>query len=148
MPIDYRIVDGPSGGLTFDFIPCDHAFSGEYDFDRNGPDVFSVSENAYLFIEKAIAETWPPYRSGHRYGVSWLAAEMWPHILSRLEPLKFDVRRGADLETIHRKHVLYPTMFGERHRLHRAALLRFLAELEERVRIRIARYPYLIIGGI
>src|SRR4051812_4462717 len=149
MFIDYRLVDGPRGGLTFDFIPCDHDFCGEYDYDRFGPDVFNVREEAFLFIEGLVARSFPDWaRNYHHWGTTWVARDTWLDILSRFQELRRDVKGNARLGAVVEKYVLCTGLMPHRHKFHRKALLTFLDRFEERVRMVIEHYPYLLIGGI
>lgn len=148
MRIDYQIVDGPRGGLTFDFIPCMHAFNGQYDHDRHGPDVFNVREEAFLFIEGMVAHAFPDWHKGYHWGIAWLPREIWLEILALFPDLRCDVRRTARLDTIVERYVITPGLLPRRHKLHRKALLGFLDQFEGRVRSILDHYPYLLISGI
>ena len=148
MLIDYHIHDGPRGGLSFNFIPANHAFTGSYDFDRHGSGVFNVREEAFLFIEGAVAQAFPAWTNGHRYGVTWLSKDTWLDILARLTGLRYDLQAGVHLKVIVRKHVIYPQLLLNRYRLHRRALLIFLDDFERSVQLSLEHQPYLIIGGI
>ena len=150
MPIDYTLVSGPRDGLTFDFVPShDSAYEGgRYFADRNGPDVFSITENAFLFLEKAVADAYPDWNKGYYYGVNYLPAETWLTIFENLHTLRQDIHSGIN-----------PTAFLEKHLPNRApltilgasdflALRDFLEQFEHRVRELMTRYTYLAIGGI
>jgi len=149
MSIDYRLADGPRGGLTFDFIPCDHDFCGKYDYDRFGPDVFNVREEAFLFVEGLVACSFPDWSKNYRHwGTTWVARDRWLDILSGFPELRHDVRGNARLSAVVDKYVLYAGLMPRRYKFHRKALLTFLDRFEERVRIVIEHYPYLLIDGI
>jgi hypothetical protein len=149
LAIDYRIVDGPRGGLTFEFIPCDHDPCGPNDYDRFGPAVFSVKEEAFLFIEGLIAHSFPDWsRSYRHWGTTTMGIHTWIDILARFDELRRDVKGNAPLITIVGKHVLYAAFLPLRHKFHRKALLTFLDRFEERVRSAIQHHPYLLISGI
>jgi hypothetical protein len=149
MYIDYRIADGPRGGLTFDFIPCHHAIGDKYDYDRSGPDVFNVKEEAFLFIEGIVARSIPDWTTNcHHWGVTWIGRETWLDILSRFPDLRRDVLGNVRLTTIVSKYVICPGLLPRRHELHRKALLDFLDRFEDRVHAVVKQYPCLLIGGI
>ncbi len=133
--------------MTFNFIPCDHAFSGAYDYDRQGPDVFNITENAFLYVEKAVSLHHPNWDVGYHWGVSWLPRDIWISILDSLKRVRADVEAGLRPTVLIERHVLYPDLFNRAGRLNRRSLLRFLDEFDDRVRGLIGQYPYLIIGG-
>lgn len=149
MFIDYRLGDGPRGGRSFNFIPCDHDFASEYGIDRSGRDVFSVSEDAFVFIEGLVARSVPDWSKSYRHwGITWVARDTWRDILSRFPELRRDVRGNARLSTLVEAYALYPGLLPRRHRFHRKALLTFLDRFEDRVETVIERHPYLLICGI
>jgi hypothetical protein len=146
MRIDYRIVDGPRGGLTFNFIPCGHAHPEKY--DRDGPDVFSIQEEAFLFIEGIIANAFPDWENFGHWGTNWFSQDVWQDIFLRFPDYKQDIRSELPLKTIVRKYVLCPGLLPDRHKFDGAALLDFLDRFEARTRQLLEHYPYLIIQGI
>lgn len=149
MSIDYSLVDGSRGGLTFDFIPCDHDFCGQFDYDRCDPAVFSIKEEAFLFIEGLVARSLPDWSGAYRHwGITWIGRDTWLDILSRFDELRRDVRGNAPLTTIIDKYVMYAGLMPRKHKFHRKALLTFLDRFEERVRLVMQYHPYLLIGGI
>lgn len=149
MSIDYRIVDGPRGGLTFNFIPCDHDFCGQYDYDRSDPAVFNIREEAFLFIEGLVAHSFPDWARTYRHwGNTWIGRDTWLDILTRFDELRRDVRGNAPLTAVVDKYVLYAGLMPRKHKFHRKALLTFLDRFDNRVRSVIQRRPYLLIGGI
>lgn len=149
MSINFRIADEPRRGLTFYFIPCDHDFCGEDDYDRFGPDAFNVREEAFLFIEGLVARSFPDWTTNYRHwGTAWVARDTWLDILPRFQELRRDVKGNARLMTIVERYVLYAGFMPPIRKFHRKALLAFLDRLEERVRVAIERYPYLLIDGI
>lgn len=149
MFIDCSLVDGPRGGLTFDFIPCDHDFCGNYDFDRFGPEVFNIGEGAFLFIEGLVARSFPDWSRNYRHwGATWVARDTWRDILARFSELRRDVRGNARLTTVIETYVLHPSLMPRRFKFHRKALLTFLDHFEQRVETVIESHPYLLICGI
>lgn len=149
MFIDYRIADRLRGGRGFDFIPCDHDFCGEYDFDRCGRDVFNVGEDAFLFIEGLVARSIPDWsRNSRHWGITWVARDTWRDILCRFPDLRRDVRGNVRLSTLVETYALYPGLLPGRHKFHRKALLTFLDRFEDRVERVIERHPYLLVCGI
>lgn len=145
----FEIFDGPRGGLTFEFIPSDHAFSGEYDYDRLGPDVFSIPEHAFLFIERAIAARFPDWSEKLRHwGVTWVSRNDWLEVFDGFSLLRNDLQAGVPAYLIKRRYVLYPGLLATENRFNRRSLMSFLDNFERRVRLLIKRYPYLLIGGI
>lgn len=149
MSIDYSLVDGPRGGLTFDFIPCDHDFCGQFDYDRFSPAVFNIREEAFLFIEGLVARSFPDWsRTRRHWGTTWIGKDTWLDIICRFDELRRDVRGNAPLSVIMDKYVLYAGLMPRKHKFHRKALLTFLDRFEERVTIVIQHHPYLLIGGI
>jgi hypothetical protein len=159
---DYRIFDGARGGLSFDFIPCHYAYSGESVYDRSGPDVFNIREEVFVFIENAVAEHFPDWEHAYRHwGITWIPRDTWLEILESLLPLKSDLKTGMHTDIIVRKHVLYPGFletkrngliyskrFSPGYVLKRNALVSFLENFDERVRRVLETYPYLLIYGI
>jgi hypothetical protein len=122
MQIDYRIVDGHQGGRTFSFVPCDHAFHGDYDHDCFGPDVFSVSEEAFLFIEGMVARSFPDWSSSYRHsGITWATQQAWLDILPRFSDLRRDITGNAKLPALVDKYVICPGLIPQQHKLHRVA---------------------------
>lgn len=149
MYIDYRIVDGCRGGLTFDFVPCMYALESVGDYDPHGPDVFNVREEAFLFIEGMVANAVPGWRDGYRHwGETSLPKATWLDILSQFSELRRDVKGNARLNDIVRKYVVMRGFVPPRLNFHRKALLRFLDQFEGRVRTTVEHYPYLIIVGV
>ena len=149
MSIDYSLVDGPQGGLTFDFIPCDHDFCGKYDYDRSDSTAFNIREEAFLFIEGSVAQSFPDWSRAYRHwGTTWIARDIWLDILPRLDELRRDVRGNAPLTAIIDKYVLYAGLMPRKHQFNRKALLTFLDRFDNRVRSVIQHRPYLLIGGI
>ena len=149
MSIDYSLIDGPRGGLTIDFIPCDHDFCSQYNYDRSDPATFCIREEAFLFIEGLVARSVPDWSTAYRHwGVTWIERVTWLDILLRFDELRHDVRGNAPLTTIVDKYVLYAGLMPRRCKLHRKALLTFLDRFENRVRLLIQHRPYLLISGI
>jgi hypothetical protein len=149
MSIDYSIADGPRGGLTFDFIPYDHDFCGQYDYDRSNPAIFNIREEAFLFIEGLVAQSFPDWASTYRHwGTTWIGRDTWLDILARFDELRSDVRGNASLSVIVTKYVVYAGLMPRKQKFHRKALLTFLGRFEDRVRSAIQHSPYLLIGGI
>ena len=151
MSIDYTLVSGPQGGLSFDFVPSHNSNddAGRYSEDRHGPDVFSIRENAFLFLEKAVADAFPDWIGGYyHWGHCYLPAETWLIILENLRALRFDIRAGIHPKRLLEKHVPYRGLLMYPGRLNRKALLNFLDQFEHRVRDLLTRYPYLVTGGI
>jgi hypothetical protein len=150
MSIDYTLASVPQGGLTFDFVPShDSAYQVEsYFADRNGPDVFSITESAFLFLEKAIADAYPNWSKGYHWGLCYLPTETWLIIFGNLRTLRFDIRTGVHPKRLLEKHVPYRGFLMYPGRLNRKALLNFLDRFEHRARELLTKYPYLVIGGI
>ncbi|WP_143535773.1 MULTISPECIES: hypothetical protein [unclassified Rhizobium] len=149
MSIDYSFVDGPRGGLTFDFIPCDHDFLGQFSYDRLNPAVFNIREEAFLFIEGLVARSFPDWSNAYRHwGTTWIGRDTWLDILARLDELRRDVRGNVPWSAIVGKYVLYAGLMPRKHKFHRKALLTFLDRFEERVWSVIQHHPYLLISGI
>ena len=150
MRIDFRIVDGRRGGLTFDFFPNMRADNGQFDdYDRFVEDAFNVREEAFLFIEGAVARAFPDWHKGYRHwGITWLPKHTWLDILAQFAELRRDIKGTARLGAIVDKHVIIPGVLPRRFKLHRKAMLRFLDQFESRVRALLDRYPYLIICGV
>lgn len=149
MSIDYSFVDGPRGGLTFDFIPCDHDFLGQFSHDRLNQAVFNIREEAFLFIEGLVARSFPDWSEAFRHwGITWIGRDTWLDILARLDELRRDVSGNVPLRAIVSKYVLYSGLMPRKHKFHRKALLSILDRFEERVRSVIQHHPYLLISGI
>ena len=151
MPINYTLVSGPQGGLSFDFVPShDSNYNFDrYNEDRKGSDVFSIKENAFLFLEKAIVEAYPDWIKGYyHWGVCYLPTETWLIIFENFRALRFDIRAGIHPKRLLEKHVPYRGLLMYPGRLNRKALLNFLDRFEHRARDLLTRYPYLVIGGI
>jgi|GEM_PF-4596718 len=151
MSIDYTLVSGPRSGLTFDFVPSHHSNNdaGQYSEDRHGPDVFSIRENAFLFLEKAVADAFPDWYKGYyHWGVCYLPAETWLIIFENLRVLRFDIRAGMHPKQLLEKHVPNRGLLMYPGTLNRKALLDFLDRFEHRARQLLERYPYLVTGGI
>lgn len=149
MYIDYRIEDGPRGGLAFDFIPCHDAVSEKYRYNRSGPDAFSVKEEAFLFIEGMVALSISDWTTNYRHwGVTRIGRETWLDIVSRFPDLRRDVLGNVRLTTIVSKYVIYHGLLPRKHEFHRKALLNFVDRFEDRVQAIREQYPCLLIGGI
>lgn len=150
MSADYVIFQGARGGLTFDFVPSDNASYdyAQYRDDRSGADVFNIHENAYLYLEKIIASCFLDYGPYSHWGVSYVPADIWLAILDNFDALRFDLRTGMHPKTLIVKHVHYPSLFWQRGKFHRRALLDLLDGFERRMRDLLNRYPYVAIGGI
>ena len=146
--IDFRIFDGRRGGLSFKFFPHMRARNGQFDYDRFVEDAFSVREEAFLFIEGAVARVFSDWRNYHHWGVTWLPKHTWLDILAQFAELRRDIKGTARLSAIVNKHVIAPGLLPRSYKLHRKAILRFLDQFDNRVRTLLERYPYLIIGGI
>jgi len=149
MYINYRIVDGCRGGLTFDFVPSMHPSEGYRDYDRHGPDVFNMREEAFAFIEGMVARVVPGWWENYRHwGSSSLSREMWFEVFAQFAELRRDVKGNARLDAILHKYVPARATLPSRINFHRKALLRFLDQFESRVRKTLERYPYLIVCGV
>lgn len=149
MLINCCIKDGADSGLSFDFIPCNHAFAGKYNYQRDGADVFSVREEAFLFVEGAITRTLPKWKNDYsHWGVSWLSKEVWLDILSQFPQFRRGLEGSAGLEAIVRDYVIFPQFLPENYDSRPETLISFVDNLEQRVRAVLERYPYLIVSGI
>lgn len=143
MIIDCRIINGLQGGLAFNFLPCNHAYG------CSGPDVFSVREEAFLFVESMFARSFPDWSSSHRHwGSTRIVRETWFEILPRFPELRRDVRGNARLRTLVEKYVVYPRLIPEQKTFNRRALLTFLDLFEDRVHAALERHPCLRINGV
>ena len=145
MNIDCRIVDGCRGGLTFDFIPLNHA---DDEHSRDNPDAFSTSEDAYFLIEKAIAAVipdWLPYR---HWGQSCLSRSDWEAVFANLAEIRNDLAKRLRRRLFVQKHLLFPQFLLSNRKLDHHAIAVFLDQFEQRVRHVLQTYPYLMIWGV
>ena len=148
MSLNFRIKDGPDSGLSFDFIPSFDPSSDPFDCDRNGPDVFSVREEAFLFIEPFVARSVLDWKNYRHWGITPISRDVWLEILPRFEELRRDIRGNVRQNVLITKYASAPGLLPPRLNLHRKALLNFLDRFEARVRLLIEHYPCIVIVGV
>jgi hypothetical protein len=146
MKIDFRIGDGPKGGLNIVFIPTHEPPGGVY--NRSSPEVLHVREEAFLFIEWAVFDIIPDYRCYGHWGSTWVDQKTWRQIFGRFSALRRDLLGNARQEFIVRHYVSSPGFLPRRFDLHRKALLDFLDRFESRILDLCECYPFVIIEGI
>ncbi|MDO6963138.1 hypothetical protein [Rhizobium alvei] len=146
MKIDFRIGDGPKGGLNFVFVPT-HEPPGSA-CNRSSPEVFHVREQAFLFIEWTLFDVIPEYRCYGHWGSTWVDLGTWRLIFGRLPALRRALLGNARQDFIIRHYVSSPGLLPRRFNLHRKALLDFLDRFEARILDLCDRYPFVIIDGI
>ena len=145
MKLDLRIFEGSGSGLTFDFLPL-HNLDSSY--DRNGPDRFFVREEAFLFVEKGVAQVardWLPYR---HWSETILSRSEWLAVFDNLADLRADLSRSLPRRKLVERHLILPQFLPYKRKLDHLDMLDFLERLERRVTSVLESYPHLIIAGI
>ncbi len=145
---DFALYSAGRGRLTFDLVGGDKARfdATPYASLQTDIDAFAVAEEAFAFVEHAIARAWPEWSKGYHWGICSLSEETWLTVFENLHGFRFDILCGLHPRLFKGKYGTDP--IGKRKRLNRKALLIFLDGFEERIRDLLSRHSQVTIAGI